>query len=241
MTVENTPDTGTPADPPAGENTPPEAGANPPAATPPAAEPPQTSEITFPSQDKFNERMDRNFRSRMKKEFGVEDPSQLQEMMEQHKILKEAQEAREREAMSEQERIQADLNAANERAAALEEERDQIRFESHINGVCAELGITNIDYAMYEIARAADGVEEGSQIDAKEHLASLLEADSSRAALGLSPKAQTVTTPANTSPTDGNNAPPDPNAGAVGQKSVSDMTPQEFQQHLASKGVGLTG
>ena len=242
MAVENqTP--GTP--PPQAPETPPVAdppSASPPAPAEPTTSPPEQQEIKFPSQEKFNERMNRHHTSQLKKEFGVDSPDQLKSQLQELEQFKAEQAERERAAMSEQEKLQADLKAAQAEKQALQEERDQIKFESHVNGVCAELGVTNIDYAMYELAKAAESAPEGQQIDAKEHLNALLENQASRAALGLPPLAQEVPTGATSTP-DPNVAPPTPEPNTPGgkQKDVLEMDRQEFNAHLAQKGVGLLG
>lgn len=222
---------GTPPTPPAGTPTPPDA-------TPPA---PTEPHISFPDQEKFNERLSRNHASQLKKEFGVDSPEELKTKLAEFETLKSAQLVRDQAAMTEQEKHQAQVAQLTADKAALQEERDQVRFESHINGVCAELGVTNVDYAMFELTRAANKLPEGEQLDAREHLSSLLKVDTSRAAFGLPATATQVPVGASTTPTNPGIVPPAPAVPDSAAPDVSKMTRQEFNAHLASKGVGLTG
>jgi hypothetical protein len=227
-----------PADPPAAD---PAAPAADPAA-PPAADPPQGSAaISFKTQESFNDRMARHHASQLKKDYGVEDAGQLKTDLAELAELRAAKEEARQADLSAQEKLQEDLNKSKSRLAAVQEERDAIRFESHVKGVCAELGVTNVDYAMYAIGKASDEAAEGAQVDAKELLSGLMKSDTSRAALGMPQQAQVVADPANTSP--GAVIPPTPkppdasNSGFDANKASK----EEFQKHLESKGLGLLG
>jgi hypothetical protein len=198
---------------------------------------------TFKTQEQFDDRMKRATRKELREAFGTDNVDEIRAWKQRADELATQEEERKREAMSEQERLQADLNKSKAELQAIQEERDAIRFEAHVKGICAELGIKNVDYAMYAVNRAADGVADGSQLDAKEHLSELLDASSSRAALGVAPKSQVVDDPANTSPEGGGGAPPPKPPGSDGNNIVdaTKMTREEFQAHLASKGIGLLG
>jgi hypothetical protein len=187
--------------------------------------------ISFTSQEKFNDRLERHYRSSLKKEFGVEDPAELKKVLGEIEKYRAEDETRRLASLSEKEQLEEKYRAAEERAQALQSERDQIRFESHVNSACAGLRITNIDYAMYQVAKATEALPEGKQLDVVEFLSGLASQDSSKAALGVS---QVVSSPAtNTPATNGQ-----PTSGfTIPTKGVMDMTNAEFQAHLATRGI----
>ena len=145
---------------------------------------PQLNTISLTSEQ-LDERLGRAKGAYMREQFGTNDPEEVKSRLARLQEMEAAEAEREREAMSAQEKLQQDLKLAQEERIAAQEERDAIAFESHVKGECAKLGIKNVDFAMWEVARAAEGMGEGEQLDAQEHLKGLTESEQYKAALGI--------------------------------------------------------
>lgn len=206
MAGKNTENTGSEnTDPPAGGSSDPPEGA--PAGTP------STGDMLSMSSDQLKDRLTRAQLSYLQEQFGTKDSAEIKAKLQQLDDMREAEEQRKREQLSKEEQLQADLDAERARSQAAQEERDAVAFENHITRLCAELGVKNVDFAMWEVARKADDMPEGEQFDAKEYLQGLLEIDQSRAALGAPAPVETEPTPATTSPAGAPGTEPDPNGG----------------------------
>lgn len=158
------------------------------------------SEIKL-TTEQLNERLERAKKAFLKETTGLSDAKAVAEKLKRLEALEKAKEEAERASLTEQERLKADAQAAEERAQKAIQERDAIAFESRISRICAELGVTNVEYAMWSIARAAEELDDDGKLDAKAHLQGLLKDSSSRAALGASGAGETKKTGATTTAT----------------------------------------
>jgi hypothetical protein len=190
------------------------------------------------TSEQLDERLSRARSAHLRELFGTDDPTEIKAQISKAKELEEAEEQRKREQLSKEEQLQADLEAERARAAAAQEERDAVAFENHITRTCAELGVKNVDFAMWEVARKADELPDGEQLDAKEHLQSLLENDQSRAALGVTAPVTTEPTPATTSPAGGPGAEPNPDQGPPAPDGdVFNMNKEDWAAKKARLGI----
>ena len=211
-------------------------------AAPPAPEPDagtQTEDkepvAVFHSQSKLNERLGRHYKSQIKKDFGVESAAEIQERLQAYDALKSAEEERQREAMSEQERLNSDLTAAQEQLQARSQELENLRFETETTKVCSKLGITDVEYAMFQLAKAADASEDDAQLDIEEVLSGLASDPNMARSLGVAGEAAPV--PANTAPTGvQNDVPPAPNPGNQTVDAMK-MSKEEYRALLRQHGI----
>lgn len=223
---------------------PPQGGAQPPAAQPsgnsggsPPAGTPSAEQMLQMTSEQLKERLTRAQMSYLQEQFGTKDPAEVKAKLQQLKDLEEAEEKRKREQLSKEEQLQADLDAERARAAAAQEERDAIAFENHITRVCAEMGVKNVDYAMWEVARQADTLPEGEQLDAREHLKKLLDNDQSRAALGVAPPVEVEERGATTDPTGGSSEPGAGGSHPPKGEDAFEMTKENWAAKKARLGI----
>lgn len=205
----------------------------------PAPEPPDDGAQLHLTTSQLNQRLDRAGRKALRDAFGTDDPAEIEKI----KNLRDQEEQRRREAMTREQQLQTDLEAANQRATTAEEERDAIQFEAHVSGICARLGVRNVDYAMHMIGRAADDVAEGEQLDAEDYLRTQLENAQQAAALGVEQPPVQTPTPATTSPTPGRPpaAPPGPGGGNPPQDDAFGMDEGQWRQRRAALGLIPSG
>lgn len=217
---------------------PPAAGGAPPAAAPVAPEQPA---VVFNTNEQFNERMDRHYRSRMREQFGTDDPAEIKAIIAKAKELEDAEAERAKAEMTEVDRLKAELVEREAEKAAAEEQADIALFESHVTGKCAALGIKNTDYAMFQVAQAAEALPDDQELDVEAYLKTQMEEHPDvRAAYGMEAPVEGVPVPAHTTPHNPNTpGPVTPPAGGPppAVRNANDMTPQEFQKHLASLGA----
>lgn len=199
-----------------------------------AAAPAQDDSISM-SSEQLKERMGRAQASYLQEHFGTRDPAEVKARLEQLEQMNAAEEQRKRDQLSKEEQLQADLAAERQRAQEAQEERDAVAFESHVTRVCAELGVKNVDFAMWEIARKADELADDEQIDAREHLQGLLDDNQSRAALGVSAAVQTEPTGATTTPAGQEPNPEQTNTAPDG--SAFDMNAGDWAAKKARLGI----
>jgi hypothetical protein len=195
------------------------------------------------SQEQLGERLARANRSQLKKLFGTDDVEQITGRWKQLDELTKAEEERKRAQMTEIERYKADLGAKDSELANTRAELAEIKFTAHVTGICAQLGIKNLDYAKWLVSSVAERLPEGQELDASKFLEERLAESQYAAAFGVA-GASVAPKGASSSPEPGVQPPPAPGvAGAKsgGAKSVKDMSPGEFQAHLASLGVGSPG
>lgn len=208
-------------------------GGGPPGNPPPV--PPEEQEIKLTSKQ-LSDRLLRASKSQLKELFGTDDVEAIKANNARLKALEEAEEARAREAMSERQRIEADLAKERAERAKAAEELAEMRLQSHVNGVCATLGIKNTRYARYLVEHEAEGLTEGKELDVEAFLTERLAEPQSMAAFGIQTAAPVIGKPVSTSPEPGNPPPnPPPPAGGVPPKSVKDMTQAEFSAYTAAK------
>ncbi len=202
----------------------------------PAPAPQAAPESAAPVQmttEQLAERMARHHSSQLRKSFGTDDPSAIKSQLEQLAQLQEAQAEAERQKMSDLEKLQSDLQAAQQRADEAQLRYEEMQFDSIVNATCAKLGVKNVDYASYELQRAASSVDE---LDPEAHLSSLLEDPRKRAALGF---VEAVAKPATTTPdVDATNRAPAP-GGKPDVVDANAMSREEFAKHAAMLGLQL--
>jgi ribosomal protein S13 len=208
-------------------------GGGPPGNPPPV--PPEEQEIKLTSKQ-LSERLARASKSQLKEIFGTDDVEAIKANAARLKALEEAEEVRAREAMSEKQRIEADLAKERAERAKANEELAEMRLQSHVNGVCATLGIKNTKYARYLVEHEVGELTEGKELDVSEFLKGRLEDPQSVAAFGIQVSAPIVGKPVSTSPEPGSPPPnPPPPSGGNPPKPVSEMTKAEFAAYTAAK------
>lgn len=164
---------------------------------------PTTEQMLQMTSEQLKERLTRAQMSFMHEQFGTKDPAEIKAKLQQLVEMEQAEEKRKREQLTREQQLQADLEAQRAVAAKAQEDRDAMAFETHITRLCAEIGVKNVDYAMWEVARQTEALKAGEQLDAKAHLTKLLESDQSRAALGAVAPVSVEQVPVNTDPTGG--------------------------------------
>lgn len=222
------------------------AGGAPPAGAPPA-EPPKPFAV-FESAEAFNKRINQATRASMREMFGTDSPDEVRGRLSELDTLKKAEDERKRQEMSELQRVQTDL--ANEKAARerAEGERNTVRFQAHVSGICAKLGVSNVEYALYLASGAVEKTPEGQQLDVEAHLKGLIDGDPKyKAAFGIAeptaPVVQQQGAPITSTPNPGQGAPPPapPGGSPTAPFDASKLSNRDFQAHLASLGVGPAG
>lgn len=191
-------------DPPPANPTPP---ADPPAPTP--------TGVVSMTQEQFNERLARERRSHLKS-LGFESEEQALNLKKQQEEAEKKRQEEERAKLSETERYRQDYENERRKNQQRDEELAALKFENHVTKACTELGVKNVDYAIYEVMRAADSAQPGAPpLDVKAYLTNLASSsDMKRMSLGLDVVQPTPTqnpVPVHSSP-DGNlpPAPPPP-------------------------------
>ena len=208
----------------------------PPPATP--GVPAEPSDLTLTSAQ-LTARLERHYKSQLRKQFGTDDPSTITAQLEAAKAFEAAESERKRASMSELERVQTELKTERATRAAAEAERDQVRYENHIAGVCAKLGVRNIEYAMHIAGRAAGALPDGEVLDVSEYLTAQIAAPTNRAALGVDTAPTQVAVGVQTTPADPSQPTPQPPPAGPGAPPPVDamtMTPAMFRAHIAGLG-----
>ncbi len=204
---------------------------------PPAPAPGVQPFATFTTQDQFTERVQREARSLMRTQLGVE-PEEAAANLTRLKELEAAQQERDRANMTELERLRTDLAAANARADEAAAERDEVRFRGHVAGIAAKMGIRNVDYAIFVAAGAAEALPDGQQLDVEQHFTGLLEQANYKGAFGIEAAPVPVPVPVTSAPAPGAPpaAPPVPGAEPP-KKDAMSMSSEEFRTHKATLGL----
>jgi hypothetical protein len=123
---------------------------------------------------------------------------------------KAAEEAK-RAEMSEIEKYKTDLAAAQAKQAEMEsaladqqKRAEALEMRNHLHNLCRERGIQNVEYAMFKISQAVDGLEDDAELNEVEYLDQLCADEAQKAALGLSvalpENRQATTTPPKSGP-----------------------------------------
>jgi hypothetical protein len=189
----------------------------------------------FHNQAAFEERVQREARSILRTQVGVEDPAEVQRRLNRLTELETAEATRQREALTEQQRLQADLDKEKQRAAEAERQARAAGFRADVTAICASKGIRNVNYALFVVNEQLPEAERAAKADA--HLTSLLDKPEYRSAFGI-PSDPVVPAPVTTSPTPGQ-PPPDPPRSGTPPPVVDamGMSPEAFSAHLASLGA----
>jgi len=175
---------GAPADPPA-----------PPA--PPAPEPPTSITLT---SEQLRDRLDRSKTSFLRAHgFGSEE--ELKALKQRDADRAATEETNRKATMTREQQLQEEL--AQERAgrAASDERAQRASFDRHVAGVCATLGVRNLDYATFLVEQAAQATPDGAELDVQVWLQARMESHpATRAALGMDAPVSTVVDPVTTVP-----------------------------------------
>jgi len=172
------------------------------------------------TSEQLNDRLARD-RSAQLQRMGFDSEADLVAMQERDRAATEAAEAARQEQLTNEQRLQEDLVARTaERDQALADGAD-LRFQGHVAGVCASLGVSNVPYAQYEIARAAEALPDGQDLDVQAWLQERMDPEAAehaslRGALGVA-EAPVVPAPApaTTVPVPGVTPPRPPPAGGT--------------------------
>ena len=205
---------------------------DPPAPTPAPTPKPAEPYAVFPTSESFNERVEREARAQLKKKYGLSE-KELDERLERAKKLEEAEQERIKAQQTNEERLKGEKEEAERLAAAAKAEAEEAKRQAAVTGICAKLGIKNVDYAMYEAERSKK-----TPAELEVHFTDLLKDESKKSAFGIATlPPEVVPTPANTSPQTppGGQPPPAPPPAGGGQTPPLDamsMTKEQFSAHL---------
>jgi len=205
----------------------------PPPGNPPPPEPPKPFAV-FPDQASFQSRLDREARALLKEKYGLNE-KELDERLERAKRLEEAEAERLKAQQTTEQRLETEKQEALAAKAKAEAEAAEARRQAEVTGLCARMGLKNVDYAIYEATRAG---KSGAELEA--HFNEQLKDESKKSAFGLAVAPITeVPKGPNTAPIapPGGNPPPPPppGGGAPPEVDVMKLSPREFQQHLLTK------
>jgi len=234
--LDDQPNGGKPPEAPAGGAAPPA----PPAADPPAA--PPADVITMPKKA-LDERLARERRSYLRS-LGFESEQQLKDFQEAQKQRQQQEEEARRAQQSREEQLQEDLARERQAAQQAQEQLEMMRFQSHVSGICASVGVRNLDYALHLVTRAAEALPEGDELDVEAFLKERVDPKneahaSTRAALGLEVAPVKSPAPATTTGAGSGAEPPPPTPGGDGQPAdVYSMTPEQWNAHKQKLGLG---
>lgn len=219
----------TPPTPPAAPAQAPTAPAAPPStpeAPPSTPEAPSAPFAVFPTSASFTERVDREARARLK-ELGIEDPTQVKSILDEHRAMKEAADKRRQEEMTELEREREARTKAEADLAAERAQHEAATTQASLFKLYAEQGIKNYDYATFAISQARSKAEDPAKFDPAAVLAELKADPAGAAALGI---VSVSSVPAST--TEATRDTPPAGAAPPTTKAVKDMTPAEFKTHV---------
>ncbi len=242
---------GAPAAPMAGNDTAsgpaaaPEPGVAPaaaPAAPPPVAAPPADPSIHMTSEQ-LSDRLERDRAAQLQK-MGFASEAELTAMRERDQAATDAAETARREQQTREEQLAEDVSTANAARDNALAECDQLRLESHVAGICATVGVRNLDYATHMIERAAEALPDGEELDVEAYLAERVNPENAehaqtRAALGIQAAVGTVPVAVTTTAAADGNDPVPPPAGGGDPRAVDamSMTPQQWQRHQEALGL----
>jgi len=170
---------------------------------------------------------------------GLESEEAFKALLERDKQRAAADDEQRRAALSREQVLQEDL--AKERAARvdLEERAARYGFERHVAGICATLGVRHLDYATFEIERAAAALPDGQELDVEAWLRDQMETrPAMRAALGLEPATTSVSAPVTTTTAHRDAPPPPRSGGAPPAADVFGMDSANWQARKEALGIG---
>ncbi len=195
------------------------------------------------TSEQLSERLARD-RSAQLQRLGFGNEAELVAMQERDRAATEAAETARQEQLTNEQRLQESLTTAEtERDAALADANDQ-RFQNHVSGMCAASGVSNIPYAQFEIARAAEAMPEGEDLDVQAWLNERMDPERTehanvRSALGVPEAPAPAAAPANTVPVPGVVPPGPPPAGGNAPKGddVFAMSDAEWRAKQDALGI----
>lgn len=176
---------------------------------------------------------------------GLDSPEALAALVERDRQATAAAEETRRTQLSTEQQLREDLaTRVAERDTAIAES-ETLRWERHVSGICATLGVRNVEYATFEVERAAEATPEGQEFDVAAWLQERVnpeaeEHSAMRAALGMAaPTVGTQPAPVTTTgAADGNAPPPPAPRGTHTAVDAMDMDPAAWQRHQESLGIG---
>lgn len=191
----------------------------------------------FHNQAAFEERVQREARSILRTQTGVEDPAELQRRLNRATELETAEAERLRASQTREQQLQTDLDREKQARMNAENESRLSKERADITAVCASKGIRNVNYALFVVREQLPEAERATK--AESHLTSLLDKPDYRSAFGI-PSDPVVPAPVTTSPVPGS-PPPDPPRSGTPPAAVDAMamTHEAFASHLASLGASL--
>jgi hypothetical protein len=207
------------------------------APTPPAGDgdpPPEELRLT---SEQLRDRLNRS-RTAFLRANGLDSEEAFKQLVERDKQRATQEDEARRASLSREQVLQEDL--ARERAARveLEERAARFGFERHVAGICATLGVRNLDYATFEIERAAAALPEGQELDVEAWLRESMETrPAMRAAFGLD-VATTVSEPITTTTAGGPRPTPPRAGGAPPSSDVFGMDSAAWQSRKDALGIG---
>jgi hypothetical protein len=178
-------------------------GAGTPAVDPPVA---PTVEPTAPvgsitlTSEQLRDRLDRS-RTAFLRANGFASEDELKALRQRDVDRVATEEAARKATMTREQQLQEELAQANARSVASEERAARAHFDRHVAGVCATLGVKNLDYATFLVEQAAQAIPDGQELDVQAWLQSRLESHpATRAALGIDAPVTSVIDPVTTVP-----------------------------------------
>lgn len=195
--------------------------------------PPEDEIISLP-KSAFTDRVRREANAEIRRQYGVENVTEVKARLDRLKELEAKEEETRKATLTEQQRLQEELGKAQAATATAQAAAEQAALDAHINRLCTEKKIANVDYATFKIAQELEKLGEDGELDEVAFLDGLLKDPTHRAALGMA-EPRKVEVPGDTTG-GGSGAPKAPGAGnALPIKSVSDMSADEFRQHRQAK------
>ena len=192
------------------------------------------------TSEQMNDRLQRD-RNAQAKARGFADVAAMDAALEAGKAAATAAETARREQLTKEAKLEEDLAAANTKATEAQEAADYSAFQAHVGRIAVDLNVKNLEYAEHLVAKAAEALPEGQELDVKVFLTGLVaEGSVHQAALGVAPPVETVTPPVVTAPGNPNVAPPapaPPGGTGTGAKKASQMTDKEWAAHKATLGI----
>jgi hypothetical protein len=151
-------------------------------------------------------------------------------------------EKRRREEMSEIEKIKADYEALqiekqteSERAQQAYIEKEAAEMRAHVTALCTDRGISNIDYAFFQLEKALNECDEDEELDEVTFLDDLVNDEKQKFALGIKSTKRIKPT---TSTHDG----PEPKPNSSEEPfDATTLSKDEFQTHLEKMRFHGTG
>lgn len=190
MAPENEPGGGGGGPPPVPPVTPPAPPEDPPV-------PPGTITLTT---EQLRDRLDRS-RTAFLRANGFGSEAELQALRQRDEAATAAAETARLATLTREQQLQEQLAQANEARVASEASAARATFDRHIAGVCAQLGVRNLDYATFAVEQAANALPEGQELDVQAWLSqSMTTNPAMRAALGIEAPVTPVVTGITTVP-----------------------------------------